>query len=309
MHQRLVLLKLGTDPFPGLPAILSQYWELRSWQQSARFLFMAMIFNASLTWAVAAIVSPLYLFFARSRAILLGLWLLFLSPAVLHLFCEASIVGLGLHEFKTRIWMALGFLLILWLVLSWVLSQKTARRLVGMGSAAGLALGGLAVVAAAWAAVGGRPDPARTGAAAGSPGPNILLVSIDSLRSDHLHAYGYSRQTSPAIDALAAEGVLFKTAVSDTSWTLPAHMTILTALPQHQHQVNVDLRRLSPSVLTLAEVLARSGYSTAAFVSGAISVKRWRPCWGPTLRACRRRRWCVSKTSGAASTRLGRSGI
>ena len=45
-------------------------------------------------------------------------------------------------------------------------------------------------------------------------------------------------------------------------------MTILTALPQHQHQVNVDLRRLSPSVLTLAEVLARSGYSTAAFVSG-----------------------------------------
>ena len=137
---QVVLLKLGTDPFPGLPAILSQYWELRSWQQSARFLFMAMIFNVSLTWAVAAIVSPLYLFFARSRAILLGLWLLFLSPAVLHLFCEASIVGLGLHEFKTRIWMALGFLLILWLVLSWVLSQKTARRLVGMGSAAGLAL-------------------------------------------------------------------------------------------------------------------------------------------------------------------------
>ena len=70
---QVVLLKLGTDPFPGLPAILSQYSELRSWQQSARFLFMAMIFNVSLTWAVAAIVSPLYLFFARSRAILLGL--------------------------------------------------------------------------------------------------------------------------------------------------------------------------------------------------------------------------------------------
>ena len=265
---QIVLLRMEVDPFPDLPAIVSRYSELRSWQQWAQFLVTAMLLNVSLTWVVAAIVSPLYLLFARSRAVLLGLWLLFLSPAVLHLFCEVSIVGLGLDEFKTRIFMALGFVLMLWLVLSWALSRKTARRVVGVGTATGLALGGLTVVAAALAGLGGGPGPPRIDAAAGLAGPNILLVSIDSLRSDHLHAYGYPRQTSPAIDALAGEGVLFQTAVSDTSWTLPAHMTILTALPQHQHQVSVDRRRLSPSALTLAEVLADSGYSTVAFVSG-----------------------------------------
>ena len=252
---QIVLLRMEVDPFPDLPAFVSRYSELRSWQQLTQFLVTAIAFNVGLTWMLAAIVSPLYLLFARSRAVLLGLGLLFLSPAVLHVFCEVSIVGLGLHEFKTRIVLALCFMLMLWLVLSWTLSRKTARRVVGMASATGLTLGGLTVVAAALAGLGERPGPPRIDAATGLAGPNILLVSIDSLRSDHLHSYGYPRQTSPAIDALAREGVLFQTAVSDTSWTLPAHMTILTALPQHQHQVNVDRRRLSPSAVSVAEVL------------------------------------------------------
>ena len=152
--------------------------------------------------------------------------------------------------------MALGFVLMLWLVLSWALSRKTARRVVGMGTATGLTLGGLTVVAAALAGLGGRPGTPRIDAATAFAGPNILLVSIDSLRSDHLHAYGYPRRTSPAIDALANEGVLFQTAVSDTSWTLPAHMTILTALPQHQHQVSVDRRRLSPTTSPQAPTMS-----------------------------------------------------
>ena len=265
---QIVLLRLEIDPFPHLPAIVSQYSELRSWQQLAQFLVTAMALNVGLTWMVAAIFSPLYLLFARSRAFLLGLWFLFLSPAVLHLFCEVSIVGLGLQEFKTRILLAICFVFMLWLVLSRALSLNAARRVVGIGSTSGLALGALAVVAGALAWLGAPASSPHIDASTGLAGPNILLVSIDSLRSDHLHAYGYPRQTSPAIDALAKEGVLFKTAVSGTSWTLPAHMTILTALPQHQHQVNVDRRRLSPAVVTLAEVLADSDYSTAAFVSG-----------------------------------------
>ena len=79
---QIVLLKMEVDPFPYLPAIVSRYSELRSWQQLARFLLIAMALNVGLTWVVAAIVSPLYFLFARSRAVLLGLWLLFLSPAV-----------------------------------------------------------------------------------------------------------------------------------------------------------------------------------------------------------------------------------
>jgi membrane-anchored protein YejM (alkaline phosphatase superfamily) len=61
--------------------------------------------------------------------------------------------------------------------------------------------------------------------------PNILLISIDSLRADHLHSYGYPRDTSPAIDELARAGVRLKTVLAPTSWTLPSHITLLTGLP------------------------------------------------------------------------------
>jgi len=61
--------------------------------------------------------------------------------------------------------------------------------------------------------------------------PNIVLISIDSLRADHLHCYGYNRKTSPFMDSLAAEGVLFKNVYSTTSWTLPSHLSML---PGHQ---------------------------------------------------------------------------
>jgi arylsulfatase len=93
-------------------------------------------------------------------------------------------------------------------------------------------------------------------------------VSIDSLRHDHLGCYGYARDTSPHIDQLAAEGVRFTNALSPTSWTLPAHMTLLTGLPPERHGVNVDGRRLQKEVLTFAEVLREAGWATAGFVSG-----------------------------------------
>lgn len=105
--------------------------------------------------------------------------------------------------------------------------------------------------------------------------PNVLLVSIDSLRADHVSSYGYGRATSPTIDRLAAEGVLFVDAISPASWTTPAHMTLLTALPPEVHRVTSYRRALKPSAVTLAEVLQGSGYATAAFVSGATVMARY----------------------------------
>jgi arylsulfatase A-like enzyme len=98
--------------------------------------------------------------------------------------------------------------------------------------------------------------------------PNILLVSIDSLRPDHLGCYGYERDTSPVLDELAARGVRFDQAVSPTSWTLPAHATLFTGLPPEGHGLRVDATALSDEAVTLAEVLADAGYATAAFVGG-----------------------------------------
>jgi len=110
-----------------------------------------------------------------------------------------------------------------------------------------------------------QTQSARSQAAIG--GPNIVLISIDSLRADHLGAYGYRRATSPNIDAVAREGAVFETVMSPTSWTLPAHMTMLTSLPPEKHGVITDRLRLAHRVETLPQRLHRAGYETAGFVS------------------------------------------
>jgi arylsulfatase A-like enzyme len=97
--------------------------------------------------------------------------------------------------------------------------------------------------------------------------PNIVLISIDSLRADHLHSYGYARNTSPNLDSVAAQGTVFETVISPTSWTLPAHMTLMTSLDPEAHGVITNRLRLRRGIDTLPQQLQRSGYATAGFVS------------------------------------------
>jgi len=109
---------------------------------------------------------------------------------------------------------------------------------------------------------------ALVGLACGNaPAPSIVLVSIDSLRADRLGCYGAERDTSPAIDALAAEGVRFDAAIAPTSWTLPSHVTLLTGLTIPAHRVNQPGRRIDAGRRLLAEHLRAQEYRTAAFVS------------------------------------------
>jgi arylsulfatase A-like enzyme len=95
----------------------------------------------------------------------------------------------------------------------------------------------------------------------------VLLISLDTLRPDHLGAYGYARPTSPHRDRLAAEGVLFEVALSVSPWTLPAHATLLTGRLPHQHGVRRDDLKLAPGTETLAVLLQRVGFDTAAIVN------------------------------------------
>ena len=98
--------------------------------------------------------------------------------------------------------------------------------------------------------------------------PDIVLISIDSLRYDHLGSYGYPRQTSPTMDAIAAEGMRFEHAVSTTSWTLPSHAAMFTGLYDSTHGVFDNGHHLRDSFVTLAEVLRDAGYETAGFYGG-----------------------------------------
>jgi arylsulfatase A-like enzyme len=95
----------------------------------------------------------------------------------------------------------------------------------------------------------------------------ILLISIDTLRPDHVGAYGYPRPTTPRLDALAREGLLAEDAVSTSSWTLPAHLSLLTSVDPGAHG-GVDLEHgFNGRIPTLAETLKRAGFATQAVTS------------------------------------------
>jgi arylsulfatase A-like enzyme len=109
------------------------------------------------------------------------------------------------------------------------------------------------------------PEPTFT---ADASSPNVLVISIDMLRPDHVSCYGYGRPTSPRLDAFAAQGALFENAISSTSWTLPAHAALFTGLADSVHGCTDTDKRLDPSRHTLAERLRAAGYATAGFFSG-----------------------------------------
>lgn len=96
---------------------------------------------------------------------------------------------------------------------------------------------------------------------------NVIWLVIDSLRPDHLGCYGYSRNTSAAIDAFSKEGVLFLNAYSQATWTLPSFASFLTSRYVFQHKVVSDRLSLPDSELTIAEILKVFGYQTAAFTT------------------------------------------
>lgn len=99
---------------------------------------------------------------------------------------------------------------------------------------------------------------------------NIILISLDTLRADHLKCYGYDKETSPSLDQLSADSVLFTNAYSTTSWTLPAHISLLTSLDTRHHLVNKMNPFLNTSIVSLAELLRKNGYFTYAFTGSAL---------------------------------------
>jgi len=110
----------------------------------------------------------------------------------------------------------------------------------------------------------------------GEAAPNVLLVVLDTLRADHVSAYGYARSTTPRLDGLAEHGVLFEQAFANSSWTLPSHASLLTGRLPGEH--GADWREpMRAGIPTLAEAFAARGYATAAFAANTSYVA---PEWG-----------------------------
>ncbi|MCD6353686.1 MAG: sulfatase, partial [Proteobacteria bacterium] len=105
---------------------------------------------------------------------------------------------------------------------------------------------------------------------------NVILITVDTLRADHLHCYNYARIKTPFFDKLAKEGVVCKNAFSQTHITLPSHISIFTSLYLKDHKILSNTRQeLAPDIVTIAEVLKKEGYRTAA----AVSMKPLTPKW------------------------------
>ena len=190
-----------------------------------------------------------------------------------------------------------GFVLVLaalegaahrWLALPWLLPASTVRLQIALAALVGGTLGalargegpgarGLRVAAVTLVALGvglggpsrrsdPGPDPVEPPAPGAASRPNVLVIVLDTVRPDHLGVYGYGRPTSPRIDALAREGVVYREAYAPSPWTVPSHASLLTGLGPARHHAHHERPFLARSHETLAETLRDHGYRTGAFV-------------------------------------------
>ena len=113
-------------------------------------------------------------------------------------------------------------------------------------------------------------------AARGVEKPNVILITMDTTRADHLACYGYPSIKTPNLDALAGRGVLFEQAATAAPLTLPAHCTIMTGMYPTYHGVRVNGNTaLGDEQTTVAEVLSDRGYQTGAFIGAFVLDGRW----------------------------------
>jgi arylsulfatase A-like enzyme len=106
--------------------------------------------------------------------------------------------------------------------------------------------------------------------------PNIVLITLDTTRADHLPCYGYSGVKTPHLDALAREGIVFEQCASSSPLTLPSHASMMTGLYPTYHNVRVNGNTaVSQEHLTLAELFAQQGYQCGAFIGAFVLDGRW----------------------------------
>ncbi len=96
---------------------------------------------------------------------------------------------------------------------------------------------------------------------------NVIIISVDTLRADHLGCYGYPLNTSPTIDALSRDGILFSNCYTLTPLTSPSFSTMMTALPPHKHGAKRNGLGIYKKIKTLPYYLQRYGYRTGAVIS------------------------------------------
>ena len=121
----------------------------------------------------------------------------------------------------------------------------------------------LAMTESSWL---GRIGPTTAAGTARDGAPNVVLITMDTVRAQSLSVYGYERETTPRLAELAARGVKFERVFTTAPWTLPTHASLFTG--RFPHELSVSwLEPLDSEWPTLADALHGEGYETAAFVA------------------------------------------
>lgn len=129
---------------------------------------------------------------------------------------------------------------------------------------AALALAVLSAAVTAASGGGAGRTPGDHGLTAGEK-PNVVFIVMDTARDDRLSCYGHTRDTTPNIDSIAREGVIYRNAYAPSSWTYPSHASMFTGMFAAEHKDGNDAIYLPDGVTTIAEILRESGYRTFAY--------------------------------------------
>lgn len=247
--------------------------------------YVVAVASAHLAWGIGLIIAthmpPLTAFAAKSWALELPFGVVFgLLFAPLFLLPHGKRLHTGALVLA---WIAMEYLVTIDpnAVLMWAAPALVGLLLYGIGGwlrrkhpvapvVAGLVLPALilAVPLIRTAAEGGVANVDTTDRAAAPAGaPDIVFVVLDTVRAKSVSAYGYERDTTPNLDAFAAEGVLFEQAISAATWSLPAHASLFTGHFPSSHGASLEHRYLGDTLPTLGESLQDAGYQTLAFTA------------------------------------------
>lgn len=228
-------------------------WNMAQVAVSAEIIWISPFFDLLLFLAVAVLCVPVVRFVPRLLPVAIGLLAFFLF------FDWLALSGRIRHSGAVALGLGLAVVFVRW----WIKHQETARRMgrrtlpwvaaLALFSAVGIEGGKWLAERLALASLPAVPADA----------PNVLVVIVDTLRADHLSAYGYGRATSPHIDAVARQGTLFEAAIATSSWTLPSHVSLVTG--RFPHENHAQGTAIDPAFPTVAEAFRQRGYRTAAF--------------------------------------------
>jgi arylsulfatase A-like enzyme len=214
---------------------------------------------------VFATVGGLLALCTRFVPALMPPWLACAAYALLCLYCLGDI-------FVVESWVACA---VLWLGVASAAArsagslQRVARRTTWLLAVAAVGVGGGVLGAAAL-----TEYHANALAAAKTGRPNVLLITLDTVRAQDMSVYGYHRRTTPRLEAFARKGVCFDKAIATVSWTLPSHASLFTG--HYPQEVFHDIARsfndaweapMDDALPTIAEFLGRRGYRTGGFVA------------------------------------------